>query len=168
MMRVFLTNLGKYNEGFLVGEWLELPATQEEIDTCLNNIGINAEYEEYFITDFETDIKGLEIGEYENIYSLNDLAEAFQDIETEAIEALLYFGYSSPEEMQEKKDDLIFYYDCLDMADVAQEYAEETGLLNSIPEHLQTYFDFEGFGRDMEIEGNFYFTDNGNCIQLID
>ncbi|WP_413788539.1 antirestriction protein ArdA, partial [Providencia stuartii] len=25
MISVFITNLGKYNEGELVGEWLELP-----------------------------------------------------------------------------------------------------------------------------------------------
>lgn len=27
----FVTNLGKYNEGMLVGEWLKLPTTEEEI-----------------------------------------------------------------------------------------------------------------------------------------
>ena len=27
----FITNLGKYNEGFLVGEWVEFPVTNEEM-----------------------------------------------------------------------------------------------------------------------------------------
>lgn len=27
----FVTNLGKYNEGMLVGEWVKLPTTEEEI-----------------------------------------------------------------------------------------------------------------------------------------
>lgn len=31
ILSIFVTNLGKYNEGELVGEWLELPATDEEI-----------------------------------------------------------------------------------------------------------------------------------------
>ncbi|MGX8950038.1 antirestriction protein ArdA, partial [Providencia stuartii] len=35
MISVFITNLGKYNEGELVGEWLELPATSKEIEHCL-------------------------------------------------------------------------------------------------------------------------------------
>lgn len=47
-MRIFLTNLGKYNEG----EWVDLPVSHEE-------------YEEYFITDYECDL--YEVGEYENL-----------------------------------------------------------------------------------------------------
>lgn len=27
----FITNLGKYNEGFLVGEWVKFPVTNEEM-----------------------------------------------------------------------------------------------------------------------------------------
>lgn len=39
MLRVFLTNLGKYNEGELVGEWLELPAAEEEVQAAFRRIG---------------------------------------------------------------------------------------------------------------------------------
>lgn len=52
------------------------------------------------------------------------------------------------------------------MEDVAREYAEQTGLLESVPEHLQNYFDFKSYGRDMSFEGHFVFTDNGNCVQI--
>ena len=62
MLKIFLTNLGKYNEGELLGEWLELPATKEEIKKSCDRIGINERYEEWFITDFETDINSLSIG----------------------------------------------------------------------------------------------------------
>ena len=165
MIKIFLTNLGIYNEGSLVGEWLELPATQEEIDTCLNNIGIGEEYEEYFITDFESDIDGLHIGEYESLEELNTITEALQDVDTEIIEALLYHGYSL-EDIESKVNDCIIYYDCNDMEDVAIEYIEECGLLNDVPEHLQSYFDYEAYGRDMDLEGRFYFA-NGNCIQIL-
>lgn len=61
MLNIYITNLGKYNEGELIGEWAELPVNEEELQEILNRIGINEEYEEYFITDFETDIEGLEI-----------------------------------------------------------------------------------------------------------
>ena len=49
MLNIFITNLGKYNEGELVGEWVKLPATKEELETVYERIGINEEYEEYFI-----------------------------------------------------------------------------------------------------------------------
>lgn len=70
LLNVFITNLGKYNEGELVGEWLELPCTEEELQASLKRIGINEEYEEYFITDYESNCY-MKIGEYENIIELN-------------------------------------------------------------------------------------------------
>lgn len=45
-MKIFLTNLGKYNEGELIGEWVELPASSEELQEVFERIGINEEYEE--------------------------------------------------------------------------------------------------------------------------
>ena len=47
------------------------------------------------------------------------------------------------------------------MEDVAREYAEQTGLLESVPDDLRMYFDFEAYGRDMEIGGRFIETDSG-------
>ena len=75
-------------------------------------------------------------------------------------------GYSL-EDAINKKEDCMIYYNCEDMEDVAREYAEETGLLDSIPENLQSYFDFEAYGRDMSFEGHFVFTNNGNCVQIL-
>lgn len=41
-MKIYLTNLGKYNEGELVGEWVELPAPQEELEKVFErNGGVN-------------------------------------------------------------------------------------------------------------------------------
>ena len=51
------------------------------------------------------------------------------------------------------------------MADVAETYADETGLLDEIPKHLRYYFDFAAFGRDMEIEGTFIYID-GNYVEF--
>ena len=45
----FITNLGKYNEGFLVGEWVKFPVTNEEMQAVFRRIGIGRRYEEYAI-----------------------------------------------------------------------------------------------------------------------
>ena len=42
----FITNLGKYNEGFLVGEWVKFPVTNEEMQAVFRRIGIGRRYEE--------------------------------------------------------------------------------------------------------------------------
>lgn len=168
MIRIYLTNLGKYNEGELVGKWVDLPTTNG-FDEHLEEIGINEKYEEWFITDYETDIDGLEIGEYSNIEELDELAEILenlQDYDKEVVEALISEGYTLQNAL-DKKDDCMIYYNCNDMEDVAREYIEQCGLLNDVSDILQNYFDFEAYGRDMGIEGTFVFTNNGNCVQIL-
>lgn len=176
MLKIYLTNLGKYNEGELVGEWVELPCTDAELEAVKERIGISDEpdengnfYEEYFITDYETDISGLEVGEYDNLDELNELAETLDNLDEydlEIVNAMISEGYTLEDAMG-RKDDCMIYWNCHDMEDVAMEYAEETGLLSSIPENLRSYFDFEAFGRDMSYEGQFVFTDQGNCVQIL-
>lgn len=168
MIRIYLTNLGKYNEGELVGKWIDLP-TINGFDEDLKEIGINEEYEEWFITDYETDIDGLKISEYSNIEELDELAKNLEDLlyyEKEVIEALIFEGYTL-EDALDKKDDCMIYYNCNDMEDVAREYIEQCGLLNDVSDILQNYFDFEAYGRDMSYEGHFVFTNYGNCVQIL-
>ena len=57
-MRVYIANLGKYNEGELVGAWFEPPIDMDEVR---ERIGLNDQYEEYAIHDFELPF---EIGVY--------------------------------------------------------------------------------------------------------
>lgn len=166
ILKIFITNLGKYNEGELVGEWLDLPATEDEIDELYERIGIGEEYEEVFITDFESDLN-IKVGEYDNIEALNEMAEEIENLdewELETLEALLTY-YDDVEEALEKIDDVIIWAGCDDMEEVAEQYAEETGLLDRIPENLRYYFDFEAYGRDLEIEGTYIFY-NGDCYQV--
>lgn len=50
----YITNLGKYNEGELVGEWVKFPTTQEELHNVFERIDIGSKdkfgctYEEWF------------------------------------------------------------------------------------------------------------------------
>lgn len=167
-IRIYLTNLGKYNEGELVGEWVDFPISSDDLDAVLERIGINEEYEETFITDYETEFDGLKIGEYSQLDELNEIAEqldALDDYERDAVDAYLREGFPIDEAI-DNKDEVIFFTGCYSMADVAEQYAEETGLLDSIPEDLRYYFDFEKFGRDMEIEGHFVETSTG-FIELL-
>ena len=79
MLELCITNLGKYNEGFLIYERLELPYTEEELKKVLDKIGINEEYEEWFISDYETELD-IKISEYENLEKLNDNISELMDL----------------------------------------------------------------------------------------
>jgi len=176
MIRIYLTNLGKYNEGYLIGEWLELPATDKEIEDVLNRIGISEEpdedgnyYEEYFITDYETDIDGLKIGEYDNLDDLNKLAEVLDGNE-EAAAALIYYGYDTAEEIKENLNDVLYITTTQGSESeehaVGYAFAIEIGCLN-IPKDIINYFDFEAYGRDIMLEGRFYVSESGNIYEVV-
>ena len=78
----FITNLGKYNEGFLVGEWVEFPVTNEEMQEVFRRIGIGRRYEEWFITDYDCldAAIGKVLGEYESLSELNYLARQIMEL----------------------------------------------------------------------------------------
>ena len=84
----FITNLGKYNEGELVGEWVKFPTTAEEMKEVFKRIGIGQKddfgnpYEEWFITDYDCYVDGLydKLGEYENLDELNYLASKLDEM----------------------------------------------------------------------------------------
>lgn len=60
VFEAYITNVGKYAEGQLVGETLKFPATTEEVQSLLKNIGVDGvRYEEFFITAFDGDVMGL-------------------------------------------------------------------------------------------------------------
>ena len=64
-MAAYVTNLGKYNEGYLVGEWVKFPVTPDEMQDVFRRIGIGGKdvfgspYEEWFITDYDCYIDGI-------------------------------------------------------------------------------------------------------------
>lgn len=165
MFNIYLTNLGKYTEGFLIGQWVNLPC--DDLEAVYKNIGINERYEEKFITDFETDF-GFDVPEYASIEELNELAKRINDLEEyqkEALQAFLYNSYSLEDAITEvENNNFIIHYDCTEMSDIAYELIDE-GIYGNIPDNLINYIDYDAIGRDLEIEGNYYFINN-NCVEL--
>ena len=115
MFRIFITNLEKYNEGELIGKWLDLPCNN--IDKELSFIGVSDKpeengnyYEKYFIANYENDYE-YKIDKYDNINNLNEIAEILENLDDynkEIITALMNYGYSVERALNEK-DDIIFY-----------------------------------------------------------
>lgn len=63
-MLVYISNLWKYNEGELTGEWFSPPINMEEVK---EKIVLNGEYEEYVIHDCELPFS---IDEYTPIHEI--------------------------------------------------------------------------------------------------
>ena len=172
----FITNLGKYNEGELVGEWVKFPTTAEEMKEVFKRIGIGQRddfgqpYEEWFITDYDCYVDGLydKLGEYENLDELNYLAsklDEMSDSEYAQFQAGMEMGdhCGSLQEiinLTENLDCYEIYPDIEDYDDLGRYYIEELEVMQ-VPEHLQNYIDYEAYGRDVAMDENGSFTDQG-------
>ncbi|MDT2661141.1 antirestriction protein ArdA [Enterococcus hulanensis] len=157
-LRVYVANLGKYNEGELVGAWFTPPI---DFDEMKEQIGLNDEYEEYAIHDYELPF---EIDEYIRIDELNRLCSLAEEIADtpigDACHEIQRAFFSSFEEMVEHIDDIYHYPDCHDMSDVAYQLVNE-GMLGEVSEKLGNYIDCDAYGRDLEISGNYVVTTQG-------
>lgn len=172
----FITNLGKYNEGELVGEWVKFPTTAEELKEVFKRIGIGQRddfgqpYEEWFITDYDCYVDGLysKLGEYENLDELNYLAsklDEMSDSEYAQFQAGMEMGdhCGSLQEiinLTENLDCYEVYPNIEDYDDLGRYYIDELEVMQ-IPEHLQNYIDYEAYGRDVAMDENGSFTDQG-------
>ena len=172
----FITNLGKYNEGALVGEWVKFPTTAEELKKVFERIGIGSKdefgqtYEEWFITDYDCYVDGLYdlLGEYANLDELNYLASKLDNMsqdEYERFQAAMEIGdhTGSIQELinlTENLDCYDIYPDIHDHDDLGRYYIEELDAMQ-VPEHLRNYIDYEAYGRDIALEESGQFTDLG-------
>ena len=172
----FITNLGKYNEGELVGEWVKFPTTAEEMKKVFDRIGIGQKddfgqpYEEWFITDYDCYVGALydKLGEYENLDELNYLASKLDEMgegEYAQFQAAMEVGdhSGSLQEIINLTDNL----DCYDLYpsiqdydDLGRYYIDELDAMQ-VPEHLRNYIDYEAYGRDVAMEESGDFTDLG-------
>jgi len=168
---IYLTNLGRYNEGVLMGEWVKLPVDKDKLQEVLTTIGINEQYEEYFISDYESLFSNLHISEYSSIQELNELAEKIDglaDPDYEKLAAILECESSmSIAEVLEIIDELDSF-DLLTEVDtdeaLGEYYADVGCIFHGIPDHIQRYFDYESYGRDIRLELNCCFTSYGLVI----
>lgn len=182
LFEAYVTNMGKYNEGELVSEYLKFPTTPEEVQALLKRIGIDGvRYEEIFITDFDGDVLGLydHLGEYENLDELNHLACLLSELdqsELEKFEAVIDSGeYTGSVKdlinLTRNLDCFEFYSGITSDEELGRMYIEDFEALQ-IPEHLVDYIDYEAYGRDVRINegghfapGGYVFNNNSRFIE---
>ena len=177
-IEAFVTNLGRYNEGALDGEFLKLPATTEEVQALFQRIHVDGvQYEEIFITDYETNISGLYdcLPEYADLDELNYLAALLDDLDEgdrEKFEAALSYGdyTGSPKDLinlAQNLDCYEYYPGIRDEDDLGRYMIDEMGALE-VPEYLQNYIDYEAYGRDVSLEDGGTFTKDGYIVNTGD
>lgn len=175
----FVTNLGKYNEGELVGEWVSFPTNEEELKKVLERIGIGSKdafgqvYEEWFITDYDCSIHEVSkvLGEYENLDKLNYLASRLDELSRFELEHFVAIMESGCDEVSDIDDliNLTYNLDCYDFIpdikdhdDLGRYYFFEGGYNadNKFGSFVD-YIDFERYGEDCAINEGGVLTNGG-------
>lgn len=160
----YITNLGKYNEGELVGKWHPFPTTKQEIQEAFGEIGVDGKrYEEFFVTDYDCEIGFIydKLPEYANLDELNYLATKLTELsewELDVFEGALALddNGSDIQAMINITENL----DCYDyLSGIHDTYAlglywvEESGCYDTNQlGTLCNYIDYESFGRDISYD----------------
>lgn len=166
----YITNLGKYNEGCLIGKYISFPIDGDDLQEVLKEIGccyydeygeyINTGYEEFFFTDWNCDFSN-DFGEYESIEKINEIAENIADWDDDIFNAACEI-WSIAEVLNNSPDDYILYSDITSDYDLGHYWAVESGCYDlDKMGNLANYFDYESFGRDIRFESDGGFTSRG-------
>jgi hypothetical protein len=169
-MKLFITNLAKYNEGILKGEWMCLPMDEMKLQSKIKNI-LGSD-EEFFISDYEAQIS---IHEYENISDLNEFAEKLDDIQEkdEVVLAIskevLGDGYSRDELLRVLSEQEYYVVDDVwtesDLALKVEESLLPFDYQAAEAAGVSGYINWDAVGREMIFDG-WNITGNGFAVKV--
>lgn len=173
ILSIWYGNLEAYNNGALRGQWIDFEEMdRDEIEEVMNKISRNGR-DECMIFDYESRC-GIDVGEYASIEELFEIYEICENIIDQygdecgeyAIKTFCdYYGAKYLTDIEHY--DFYFYSECYSMADVAFEVVDQCGYLDEMPENLRGYFDYEKFGRDLDIEGHFNYCGGGVYCEMV-
>lgn len=164
---VFAQNLAYYNEGELVGGWLDLPQSPEVIDKYLKEVvKIDDEHEEYEIADVDEVPFPYPSIQWADLHKLNNLTIIYSTLtgeQKDAIQAHLwiegeeYYSIEGLINICLQVDDIAYYpysfegleynQDCSPELKLGYTMAEETGIYWELQKlGALDYFDFEKYG----------------------
>ncbi len=159
--RIYVACLAAYNNGILHGKWID--ATQEvgkirkEIQKMLSESPI-AGAEEFAIHNFEG-FASLQLNEYESIKTVQSKAMFILSLGELGADLLVHYG-----DIESAQDALENYYhgEHKNELEFAIQLFEDC-YLDSFPEAVKIYIDYEMFKRDIFINDYFSLDSNGKC-----
>lgn len=170
--RIYVACLASYNNGYLHGAWIDCDGKdaselQEEVNAILRTSkypNVMVEYqgqqvpsaEEYAIHDSDG-FRQL-ISEYTSLENVAKLVELLESVDNP--NALLAFinnyGHQNDLDTVLASFEDAYYGEYDSELDYAYEFIDLVGYLDGMPEHLQSYFDYESFARDLFMDGYTY------------
>lgn len=170
---IFAQNLAYYNEGFIKGDWLDLPQSPEVIDKYLKEVvKVDNEHEEYEIADIDDLPFPYSSIQWSSVKDINNLAIIYSTLnenQKEAITAHLVYveeEYYSIDELINiclQADEITYYQynfegiehceNCSTELKMGYTMAEENGIYLQLQNQgIIEYFDFEKYGESFEYD----------------
>lgn len=167
MLSIFLTDLQAYNEGHLVGMWVKLPLTKFELAQAISEVLCEGEtisgsknHEEYFLTDWEwQNYEFHDIGEYEDLYALNDALAEIEfksDHELKAIAFLLSESLAIDIEDAINKAEDVIVHEGQTMEDIAYDLLQDCYDVDKLPPIIANNISYEDVARELEMDGTYF------------
>lgn len=160
---IYVSVLADYNAGIHHGMWISLEKGVEYAQKMIRRLlrtsptarqeGRRAE--EWAIHAAEG-FENVHIGEHEDLEELIALAEALEE-HGPAFAAFYDYAASGTDVatcISQFEEDYQGTYHTI--KDFAEQYADDIALLADMPENLRYYFDYEAWGRDLELSGDIF------------
>lgn len=183
IFRIFAQNLGYYNDGYLVGGWIDLPQSPERIQEFLKDkVKIDENHEEYEIADVDEVPFPYESIQWASLEKINNLALIYNtltDYEKEAVMAHIVYMEEEHYDIDEliniclQANDISYFQydfegieynkDCSPTLKLGYTMAEENGIYDELEKlNILNFFDFEEYGNSFTYDYETF--DNGYLI----
>ncbi len=149
--KIYVANLEAYNNGRMVGDWVT-PTDYETFEDFEKAIQKATKFaDEVAVHDY--DYLPSSMGEYpdiEGIYNFcHEIEHSFLCLDA-LIAYAEYMCDSDVTQINFDEAEDLYCGEWDSFKEYAQDYCDQVGDLQSIPEHLQYYFDMDSYARDLE------------------
>ena len=147
--RIYVGTYAKYNSGSIKGAWLDLEdyACKQDFYEACAELHSDEVDPEYMFQDHE-DIPDFFIGESHLSDDIWSYMDCNMDDEVKA-------AYVEAKDRWDEEDcESSYIGEFYSFTKLAEYLVDEHGTLSEIPKHLQYYFDYEAYGRDIRLNGD--------------
>lgn len=155
--QIYIACLSAYNNGFLHGSWVDASDGVEHVRECIKEIlsssPVAEECEEWAIHDYQG-FGSYKVNEYHDLEELCEVAKFLIECDklpTEVVSSLID-DYGIEGAKSRVEDDYIGEFDS--SLNLAYHYANEFGMLEGVSTQVAMYFDYDSFGKDLELNGD--------------
>lgn len=154
MFKIYVADLERYNSGLLVGKWFDLNdySDADDLQDDINEMLQQNNNEEWAVHDYDCSLD-INFGEYPNLEQLIEVAEALEDNE-DLINAIAERTHTSEFiEIIENGNlqDCYLLSNVTNNEELGRYQLEQVDDTSDIPQWVLSHFDYESYGRELDM-----------------